>query len=145
MLEAKIDLWSEKLSDADARVIPTDGSVVRGEAVMKSGYAKQAAVRYAGLAKELGTFIRLKGNHSHLFPEFRLITFPTKHDWFDDLSDPNLIYQSVDELVAITDDYGLTKIVIPTPITSPTDHPWLIIRPIFTERLDNRFLMVSPP
>lgn len=149
MLEKNIDLWDEvfdQLGGADVRVITTNGSLkANGEAVMGKGCALEATRRYPRLPNALGTLLRTYGNHAHFFQGYNLITFPTKHQWFDEEADPKLIYRSLDELLKIVNAHKFSKVLMPRPGTGSGRLNWLAVRSIVAERLDDRFLVVDYP
>ena len=96
----KGDIWD--FEGKGYLIIPTNGIVKQnGEAVMGAGLAKQAAKRYPNLPRQLGTHLKI-GNGIYFFPEYQVVTFPTKNHW-KDKSDINLIMRSATELAkAIT-------------------------------------------
>jgi len=148
MLEARIDLWDEKLNDADVRVITTNGSLkANGEAIMGRGCAGEAAERYPRLSNALGTLLRTYGNHAHYFAGYNLITFPTKHLWTDPTADLRLIHRSTDELLHIVNSHKFNKIVMPRPGAGvgTGNLLWGSVRPFLAERLDDRFLVLDYP
>jgi hypothetical protein len=92
MVEATGDLWTYP---ADFRVITTNGTVKKdGRAVLGRGCAKEATLRYPGLAKALGARLQSPlGNTVYYFDAYRLFTFPVKHHW-SQAADLALIRQS---------------------------------------------------
>lgn len=67
------------------KVIPTNGMLRSdGQAIMGSGAALEARVRYPDVPRVLGFQITLAGNIVHYLPTNSgtlLMSFPTKHDW----------------------------------------------------------------
>ena len=80
MKEVFGDLW-----EFDGIIaITTNGFLKRDRTcVMGRGCARQAAVRFRELPRKLASRISAEGNHVFYFPEYRLITFPVKHNWWE--------------------------------------------------------------
>lgn len=80
-------------------VIPTNGQVKRnGEAVMGKGVALEFAETFSHFPLALGRAIKKNGaNRLYIFPDYQVITFPTKHHW-KDKSDLELMHVSFTEL-----------------------------------------------
>jgi len=97
MMEVFGDLW-----EFDGIVaITTNGFLKKdGSCVMGRGCARQAALRFGWLPRKLGAAISKHGNHVFHFPEYRLITFPVKHVWWEP-ADLKLIERSARELLGI--------------------------------------------
>ena len=96
MTEISGDLWEQD----GYRVITTNGTInKRMRAVMGRGVAKQAATRYPNLPLALANRLWRTGNHTYVFTNYRIITFPVKHNWWE-AADPALIERSAQELVA---------------------------------------------
>ena len=94
--------------------ITTNGFVKRdGSCVMGRGCAKEAAVRFEWLPRKLGAAISKHGNHVFYFPEYRLITFPVKHVWWEP-ADPKLIERSARELLET-----INNLKTPEPVYLP--------------------------
>lgn len=80
-------------------VISTNGTVKNnGEAVMGRGCALEAKMKFPNLPSELGKALVNEGNHVFLFPQYKLITFPVKQNWWE-WAEPKLIGRSCTELV----------------------------------------------
>lgn len=59
--------------------VSTNGDCRRdGLAVMGAGVALAAAKRFPNLPSLLGAKLRASGNHAYYWPEFRIVTLPTK-------------------------------------------------------------------
>ena len=72
------DIWD--LAKDGWIVVTTNTEVKKnGRAVMGAGIAKEAAIRFPNLPKDLGNHIQLRGDM--LYVKFPVICFPTKHDW----------------------------------------------------------------
>ncbi len=96
--------------------ITTNGFVKRdGTCVMGRGCARQAAVRFPELPGKLASRISAEGNHVFNFPEYRLITFPVKHNWWE-AADLDLIERSARELLKIIEVKKIKEaIYLPRP------------------------------
>ncbi len=112
MKEVFGDLW-----EFDGLIaITTNGFVKRDRTcVMGRGCAKQAAIKFQGLPRKLGTKISAEGNHVFYFPEHRLITFPVKHTWWE-AADLGLIERSARELLKMIEVKKIQEAVyLPRP------------------------------
>lgn len=128
----KGDLWSYP---ADIRVITTNGTLRQdGTAVMGRGCAQEAATRFVMLPRQLGILLKKYGNHVVSFPEYHLITFPTKHHWSED-SDVKLIEQSVSELKQFI--RPRLRIVMPRAGCGHGRLQWDDVKPILAKLPDN--------
>lgn len=143
MKEVKNDIWSlwEK---GYFIVIPTNGIVKKnGENVMGKGLALQAKNKFPTLPKSLGAVIKLSGNVVVRFNEWRIITFPTKHDWREKAS-LELIERSCIDLVNILDVSGTkTPVYIPKVGCGYGNLDWEDVKPILERCLDDRFVIVK--
>jgi len=138
MREVTGNLWDYP---ADWRVIPTNGFIKQnGAAVMGRGLARQATERFPGLANYLGHLLCAEGNHVHPLPEFGLITFPVKHNWWEQAS-LELIERSVKELKLLF--VGGTQVSISLPRVGCGNGrlSWDDVKPLL-EGLDWRFTVV---
>jgi hypothetical protein len=97
MKEVFGDLW-----EFDGIIaITTNGFVKKDRTgVMGRGCARQAAVRFPELPHKLASRISAEGNRVFYFPQYRLITFPVKHNWWE-AADLGLIERSARELLKI--------------------------------------------
>jgi hypothetical protein len=59
-----------------------------------------SGLRFPELPRKLASRISAEGNHVFYFPEYRLITFPVKHNWWE-AADLGLIERSARELLKI--------------------------------------------
>lgn len=87
----------------------------RGELVMGKGIALEAKNRYPNLPIQAGNLVKNAGNYTFVFPEYKLITFPTKNNWRDK-SDIDLIQRSIDQLLYVIDNHdelAIDKIYAP--------------------------------
>ena len=71
-----------------------------------------------------------------------IISFPTKNH-FQDKGDLNLIIQSAKRLVWIADNYGLKKIIIPSPGTGCGQLSRDLVYKELNKILDDRFYIIS--
>ena len=120
-------------------VIPTNGFVKKesGECVMGRGLALQAKLKFPKLPFELGALIDKYGNCGFVFPQYRLFSFPVKHNWWES-ADIELIKQSCEGLV-VCSYYNWSK--IPQPIYLPRvgcgngKLRWKDVKPVIEEGL----------
>ena len=96
--------------------ITTNGFVKRDRTcVMGRGCAKQAAATFPEMPYKLGTKISAQGNHVFYFPEYRLITFPVKHVWWEP-ADSSLIRRSARELLKTIEEFNIKEpVYLPRP------------------------------
>ena len=149
MKEITGNLWEQP----GWKVITTNGTVTNaGLAVMGRGIAKEAALRYPRLQKDLGGRIGVTGNHVYLF-EYRspegpkdwetLVTLPVKHHWMDKAS-LRLIKDSLQELVtlvtALSPDCPVNLV---RPGCGNGGLTWPVVRLFCEEVLSDRFTIVE--
>ena len=116
MIEKACNLWIEP---ADYRCILTSAAVANGEAVLESRSAHAAAVKFAGLATDLGRLLTARGNHVHVIRP-GLCSFPIKqYQW----SGPDLqvIARSARELAELV---GKAKTLLPRPGCGDGELKW---------------------
>ena len=129
-------------------VITTNGTVKsNGEAVMGRGVALQAKQRFPKLPGQLGKFLREFVNTVHPFPQYRLITFPVKHNW-NETADPALIEESCQRLLGwFSYDTGLDHFVKEVYMVRPGcgngGLDWKDVKPVLEKYLDDRFIVVQ--
>ncbi len=169
MIEIIGDLFKQK---ADVLCITTNGFVKsNGECVMGMGCAKKAKEINPRVPKLLGDAIRNYGNIvNHIITgKVALYSFPVKpvrNDCLPDKSNivshmkdkvragesvagwacqakASIIKQSAIELVALADEHGWTKVVIPRPGCGAGELNWREIKPILDEILDDRFYSIT--
>ena len=93
----KRNLW-EYHNRGNYIIVTTNGIVKKnGCAVMGGGIALEAKERFPDLPKKLGELLVTRWNQLFVFPEYRLVTLPTK-DHFKDDSDIKLIKTGLKEL-----------------------------------------------
>jgi hypothetical protein len=145
MIEEFGDIW--KLAVGHILCVTTNGFIKRnGSAVMGRGIALQASQRYPSLPRMLGERIALAGNHVHSFGWFgpyKILTFPTKHNWFEK-SDLDLIKRSAEELLEFDLDSPDHKIYLPRPGCSNGQLKWEVVKPAIESILESdRFILVT--
>ena len=127
-------------------VITTNGFVKsNGECAMGRGVALEAKTRYSKLPKELGSMIKDFGNHVYRFDQYKLLTFPVKHNWWEK-ADLSLIERSVQELKTATGfASGLNQLPIymVRPGCSNGHLDWIDVKPILEKYLDDRYIVVE--
>lgn len=124
------DLWDFHALPNSVACITTNGFVKSsGECVMGRGVALQAKQRFKGLAKELGSKIREMGNHCHSLRDATLLSFPTKHVWWEQ-SDLKLIEQSAGELKQIAQKFPAFTFYLPRPGCSNGKLQWADVKPV---------------
>lgn len=134
------DIWELATRPNSVVCITTNGYVnARGECVMGRGVAKQAKVRYPGLAKLIGSAIRSYGNHVQGFNltisgprDTWVFTFPTKHVWWRP-SSLELIRQSATELVAHANSLRRATFYLPRPGCQNGGLRWADVKPVLEE------------
>lgn len=130
----KGDIWKCHMTGAWIG-IPTNGYIKNnGNLVMGKGLALQASERYPELPVKLGTHVNMYGNSVCMFPNLRLFTFPTKHNWIDP-ADINLIENSAQQLADhFAEGYNLgadlPMIVLPKVGCGNGELKWEEVEPI---------------
>ncbi len=143
MQEIICDLWD--LHDQGFCIgLPTNGDCRRdGLAVMGAGVALTAATRFPKLPILLGTKLRTSGNHAYYWPEFRLVTLPTKETWTQP-SNLGLIERTAREAVHLADRYRLTTIYCPRLGCGLGGLAWKDVAAVLAGLWDDRFIIVHP-
>lgn len=112
MKEVYGNLWE---LPGDIRCITTNGFVkADGSAVMGRGCAKEAAQRFPKLPAELGERLRREGNTLHYFGQYNVLTFPVKHNWWEE-ADPALIRRMAAGLKHFAESMPHATILLPRP------------------------------
>lgn len=110
----RANIWDYNVRYKENILIPINGMLnKKKQAVMGAGLAKQACQHYPDLPAILGKLISERGSRVFHVPEYNLILFPTKHEWWEP-STIELITKSSRELKDIADSKNL-----PLPIYSP--------------------------
>lgn len=145
MKEVKGDIW-DYYDKGNWIVITTNGTVKKnGECVMGRGVAREAKQRISWLPKELGRLIKDYGNNVFYFVDARIISLPTKHNWWEK-ADTGLIEDGIHQLVIYADTRD--NIIIPPiymvrPGCSNGRLDWKDVKPILEKYLDDRFIVVE--
>ena len=141
MREIKGNLWD--FHKQGHWVAITTNGVVRadGACVMGRGVALQAKRRFPRLPFELGDKINKEGNRVHLFPEYRIISFPVKHRWFE-RADIQLIEQSARGLACILSGSDETVYLV-RPGCGNGGLLWEVVKPVIAPILNDRFVIVQ--
>lgn len=132
-------------------VITTNGTVKKnGEAVMGRGVALQATIRFPKLARELGNRIKgcpmpygeyTEGNKVKVFHQYRILTFPVKHNWYE-RADLTLIEESCRQLREAS--HGVQhETYIVRPGCGNGGLNWRDVKSILEKYLDDRFIVVE--
>lgn len=139
MREELANIWDKH--PANWVCVTTNGVCRKdGTAVMGAGIAKQAANRFPDLPAKLGGYLRQYGNRLFVFREYKLVSFPTKHDWKSQ-SDLNLIGESCRQLVAAIDKFGIKEIYLPRPGCRNGGLAWGDVRLAIEPLLDDRVVV----
>ena len=128
MFETVGDIWEYGATGIIA--ITTNGSLTRdGRAVFGRGVAKQASLRYPGIAEKLGSLLAEKGNHAYYLGD-GIVTFPVEETPWS-LPDLRIIARSAQELRLLADRWGGKKLSYPAPVAAEA---------ALHGRMSNRFL-----
>lgn len=144
MQEAKGNLWDfHSLGQQHIACITTNGFVKsNGQCVMGRGCAKEARDKFKGLAGKLGTLIKSTGNVVYFFRDKRIITFPTKHVWWDP-SDIELIKKSAGQLAGIARANPDRLFYLPRPGCGNGGLRWENVKPEIKGLLPDNVIVVS--
>jgi len=102
-----------------------------------------AANRFPNLPSLLGAKLRASGNHVYYWPEFRIVTLPTKDAWTRP-STIGLIERTAREAVHLADHHGLTAIFCPRLGCGLGGLAWKDVAPVLNTIWDDRFMIVHP-
>lgn len=129
MRELTGDVWEYHVQ-GDWVGVTTNGIVkANGEAVMGKGIAKVAALRFPELPGKLAIRLLEFGNVFQVFEDYRLVTFPTKHDWKND-SSIELIEQSAKQLALFLQTRTDINVYLPRPGCGNGNLTWKQVRPV---------------
>lgn len=125
--------------------VPTNGDCRRdGRAIMGAGLARAAAARFPALPALLGATLRDSGNHAYYWPEFRLVTLPTKQSWTRG-STIDLIARTGREALRLADQHRLTRIYCPRLGCGLGGLAWSEVGSVLAQLWDDRFVIVHLP
>lgn len=141
MLETIGDIW-EYADCGCIIVITTNGSLTRdGRGIVGRGVARQASIRFPGLAEKLGILLAERG--SHVFDlGCGVVTFPVEETAWS-LPDLRIISRSAEELRRLVDRSGWERIVVPRPGCGGGGLAWHEVMPLLEPCFDHRFLVIS--
>lgn len=132
------DMWAY-LSQPNALIcITTNGAInKKGLAVMGRGCAKEATIRFPGIARNLAQQIEINGNVFQSIPPFKkLYSFPVKWSWEMD-ADLQLIYSSAMGLYEECSN-NLDKVfILPRPGCGNGRLKWSDVKPVLEFLPDN--------
>lgn len=140
MIELSGNIWDYH-SEGSWITITTNGTVKKnGECVMGRGIALQTREKFPLFPLFLGAKILESGNHVHFWEDYRLVTFPVKHNWWEK-ADSELIRRSAEELVGSWLVEETLYLVRPGCANGQLN--WAEVKPIIGPILDDRFVIVD--
>lgn len=140
MLETFGDIWEH--SGTSVIAITSNGSVTPdGRAIFGLGVARQAAVRFPGLAEKLGRLLIKNGNHAFDLDN-GIVTFPVEETPWS-LPDLRIIERSAQELRQLADHTGWQRIIVPRPGCGGGGLAWRDVKPLVAPWFDQRFTVIS--
>ena len=140
MLETVGDIW--EYTETGAIVITTNGSLTPdGRAIFGRGVARQAALRYPGLAGKLGRLLAVSGSHVYDLGN-GIVTFPVEETPWS-LPDLRIVARSAQELRTLADLLEWPQIVVPRPGCGGGGLAWKDVCPLLTDWFDDRFIIIS--
>ena len=140
MLETLGDIWG--YAGTAVISITTNGSLTHDRrAIFGRGVAKQAALRYPGLAERLGILLAEQGNHVFDLGG-GIVTFPVEETPWS-LPDLRIIARSAMELRLLADRTGWQRIVVPRPGCGGGGLEWKEVQPLLESCFDDRFVVVN--
>jgi hypothetical protein len=139
MFETVGDIW--EYTGTAVIVITTNGSLTRdGRAVLGRGVAKQAAIRFSGIADKLGRLLAEQG--SHVFDlGCGIVSYPVEETAWSQ-PDLRLIARSAEELRLLVDSSGWRRVVVPRPGCGGGGLSWKDVEPLLAPWLDERFIVI---
>lgn len=141
------DLWTiydetVATSFSKAIVIPTNGTMkADGCCVMGAGLALDAKKKWPNLPRQLGDKLTIGGNVPHGFPQYRIITFPVKHNWWEK-ADITLIRISAMHLATESVSSRYETIYVPKVGCGNGRLAWKDVKNVLEEFLTSRFIIV---
>jgi len=144
MIEIDGNIWNFYKIDKEAYICVTTNGLVKktGECVMGAGVALEAKNRFNKLPFELGSSINKNGNNVYMFEKYRIFTYPTKHNWYEN-SDINLIEKSAHQLLKYINHFNIPRVYLPRPGCGNGKLKWKDVKPVIEKILDDRILIVS--
>jgi hypothetical protein len=140
MLETVGDIW-EHGDRGYIFVITTNGSLTRdGRAIFGRGVARQAALRFPGIAEKLGSMLAEQGNHVFDLG-CGIVSFPVEETAWS-LPDLRIIARSAQELRLLADRSGWRRIIVPRPGCGGGGLAWKDVQPLLSPWLDRRFTVI---
>ncbi len=144
------DFWAEaEHSDVQAIVCTINTMCKKdGTLVMGAGIAKDFCERLPWLSDRWGTRTKKMGEKTYPFVEVMqggpdIVGIHTKLDWKDP-SPPKLVDRSVKQLYIISRALGWKKILMTRPGCGNGGLHWeKFVRPLLTQVLDERFLVIN--
>jgi O-acetyl-ADP-ribose deacetylase (regulator of RNase III) len=124
--------------------IPTNGDVKNnGRLVMGEGVALLSAAIYRKFPDILGDHVSKNGNIPYLCEYYKLISWPTKHHWYDKKSDINLLLSSMYKIIELVTQKGISEVYLPKVGCGAGGLSWEHdVKPELENKLDNRFTLV---
>ena len=124
--------------------ITTNGHVNKnGRVLMGRGVARQAVRLFPDIPETLARLLILSGNHVHCLGH-NIVSFPVEYSPYQ-VPDMKLIERSAHELLALTEEQGWQKVVVPRPGCGGGGLLWREVRPLLADVFDDRFLVISAP
>jgi len=140
MLAVVGDIW--EYAETAVIVITTNGTVAKdGRAIFGRGVAKQAELRFPGLAETLGRLLTAQGNHVFDLGG-GIATFPVEETPWSQ-PDLRLIARSAKELRILADNLGWQQVVVPCPGCGGGGLLWKDVAPLLKPWFDERFVVIS--
>jgi hypothetical protein len=141
MLEAVGDIW-EYADQGTIIVITTNGSLTPdGRAIFGRGVARQALLRFPGLAVKLGMLLAEQGSHVFELGN-NVVSFPVEESPWS-LPDLRIIARSAQELRVLADHSGWDRVVVPRPGCGGGGLAWQDVQPFLAMWFDERFIVIS--
>lgn len=141
MLETVGDIW-EHAERGEIIVITTNGSLTRdGRAVFGRGVARQAALRFPGIAAKLGGLLAEQGSHV-FYLGCGIVSFPVEETAWSQ-PDLRIIARSAQELRLLADHSGWRRVVVPRPGCGGGGLAWKDVQPLLAPWFDERFVVIS--
>lgn len=155
MKEEVCNIW-DKHVDGHWVCITTNNYVNgNNECVMGRGVARQAKLRYPELPKKLGELIldsyrKYRGEEPFMFgtvmfPEYRIITFPTKFLWWQSAHGGLILHSAQELLWLLEHNRDIERVYLPRPGCSNGKLLWKNVKPILESVFsgDDRVIAVT--